>query len=164
MLGWLIASFLLALGPAFAIAGGNFILAKGVFVVYANVPGGLHTHGLIMTALGAAFAVTLTLPRFGHPDLERPMRFLLWLIFCYMGWCVGLFCWAPAAGGDFSWVAVVTWGTVALMPQVLLIGPAPLSAGREETDLLDAAVAVGISPNQARALAGVLYGGTRERR
>lgn len=157
MLGWIITVPTVLLGGGFAIGGTHLVLAKGAFVIYARIPGGLHTHGVILTLLGLALVAGLSAPMFGQPEPRYWLRKVLKFTGYYYGWSAGMLLLAPLVkGGDFSYVGVIIWGAFACLPAVLLVGPPPALVPKSETDLIRAALEVGITPAQATALVNSL--------
>lgn len=160
MLGWFIALPTVLLGGGFTVAGSHLVISQGAYAIWAHVPGGLHTHGIILLTLGLALVVGLAAPLFGNPEPRTWLRRTLVGIAYYYGWSAATFALAPLAGGLFSFVGIVIWTTLALMPVVLLVGPPPTLIPKTHTDLIRAAIEVGIEPSKARALAETyLYGG-----
>jgi hypothetical protein len=153
MLGWVITIPTLLLGGGFAIAGSHLVIAKGAFAIYARIPGGLHTHGVILLLLGIALVMGLGGPMFGYPEPRKWLRVTLYLVGYYYAWSAAMLALAPAVnGGTFSFVGVTTWTTLSLLPAVLLVGPPPELISKAEIELLRAAIEVGIGPEQAKQL------------
>lgn len=144
------------IGGGFLIAGDRLPLADGPWVIYSHIPGGLHTHGAVMFALGIALVAGLSNPMFGNPEprpfMTRVLRWTAW----YYTWAWGLIWLAPLEpGGTFSYLGVILWGVLTAQPWVLLTSPPPVKLSRNETDLVEAALQVGVTPEQASRLAQV---------
>jgi hypothetical protein len=160
-LAWIIALGTTLMGGGFAIGGSRIVVARGAFALYARIPGGgLHLHGAIMLVLGLLTCIGIGPTWFGHAEPRRFLRRVLLATACYYGWSTLLLMFAPIVqDGAFSYVGVITWMTLTSLPCILLIGPPPALLPRDETDLIRAAVEVGIEPEKVRALARAFYGG-----
>lgn len=157
-LGWIITIPSLLLGAGFAVAGEKIVLATGAFAIYARVPGGLHTHGVMLLGVGTALLIGLSMPLFGYPEPRRWLRMTLIFTGYYYGWSAAMLAMAPfVSGGAFSYVGVIVWTTLAFLPAVLLVGPPPALVSKDETNILRAAVAVGITSDKAVELVKRLY-------
>lgn len=152
LLGWIIAVGTTLLGAGLTVAGEHLIIAKGAFIIYAKIPGGLHTHGAILFALGISLLVCLARANFIEVYYKWVRR-TLYVTGYYYGWSTAMIAFAPAVkGGAFSYVGVVFWGIVALLPAVLLVGPPPPVSHTEENKLLRDALEAGASPEVAKNL------------
>jgi hypothetical protein len=143
------------LGGAFAVLGQHVVVAKGAFAIYGRFfPGNLHTHGVIMLTLGVLLCYGLSVTMSGIKPPRVWLRRVLVITGGYYAWSAMMLACAPLVeGGSFSFVGLIMWLAFAALPFVLLVGPPPAQASRRESELIRAAITVGVAPEQAKRLA-----------
>lgn len=160
---WIIAVGTMILGGGFTVAGDRLVNAKGVWAMYAHIPGGLHTHGVLMLAVSIPLLAGLSLPLFGYPEPREFLYRMLKLVCLYWLWSSILLFLAPAVPeGEFSYVGTTAWSMITLWTVLLSVSNPPELVSRTESEVVRAALAVGIPPEQARMLGSRFRGGDGE--
>jgi hypothetical protein len=159
-LAWAFALGTLLMGAGFTIDGPAILVARGPFALYGHIFGGLHTHGAVLTVLGLGMVAGLGGPMFGNPEPRTFLRRLLKVGAAYYMWSWFLIMFAPMVqGGQFSFIGMILWAMVAVIPMVLATSLPPEITSPNETDLLQAALDEGLDSDKAIALVERFYHG-----